>query len=200
MKLIDAHIDGFGVWSDLSLADLSPQCTVFYGPNEAGKTTLLEFLRRAVRIFARPYGPLFATGPRHSRRRIVNSRHARRGPLAHLPSRTRSASAGQCHRRSCRRHGARRCAVKSPAARRRRGDVSKRLCRRSAGSAGIGYAFQFRCRPLAVWYHSRYGPCFVVRCTDRTYEFASSALVRPALLANWPTPLRAIIYKAKSPI
>lgn len=45
MKLTDLHIDGFGVWNDLPLKQLSPRITVFYGPNEAGKTTLMEFLR-----------------------------------------------------------------------------------------------------------------------------------------------------------
>ena len=45
MKLTDVQLDAFGVWSDLRLRDLSPRCTVFYGPNEAGKTTVLEFVR-----------------------------------------------------------------------------------------------------------------------------------------------------------
>ncbi len=45
MKLCEVQVDGFGVWSGLTLADLSPECTVFYGPNEAGKTTVLQFLR-----------------------------------------------------------------------------------------------------------------------------------------------------------
>ena len=45
MKLTDLHVDGFGVWHDLRLRDLSPGITVFYGPNEAGKTTLMHFLR-----------------------------------------------------------------------------------------------------------------------------------------------------------
>ena len=35
MKIVDVHVDGFGVWSDLMLADLSPDCTVFYVPNMA---------------------------------------------------------------------------------------------------------------------------------------------------------------------
>ncbi len=48
MRLRDVEIAGFGVWSELKLDDLSPKCTVFYGPNEAGKTTLLEFLRAAL--------------------------------------------------------------------------------------------------------------------------------------------------------
>ncbi len=45
MRITDLHIDGFGVWNDLKLRKLSPEITVFYGDNEAGKTTLLEFLR-----------------------------------------------------------------------------------------------------------------------------------------------------------
>jgi uncharacterized protein YhaN len=33
------------VWRDLSLRGLSPELTVFYGPNEAGKSTLMQFMR-----------------------------------------------------------------------------------------------------------------------------------------------------------
>ena len=45
MKITDIQIDGFGVWSGLELKDLSGKLTVIYGPNEAGKTTLMEFVR-----------------------------------------------------------------------------------------------------------------------------------------------------------
>ncbi|HWB09261.1 MAG TPA: AAA family ATPase [Pirellulales bacterium] len=45
MKLVSAEVDGFGVWSGLKLENLADRMTVLYGPNEAGKTTLLEFLR-----------------------------------------------------------------------------------------------------------------------------------------------------------
>jgi uncharacterized protein YhaN len=45
MKLTEVYVDGFGVWRDLRLRKLSADVTVFYGPNEAGKTTLLHFLR-----------------------------------------------------------------------------------------------------------------------------------------------------------
>ena len=45
MKITDVHIDGFGVWHDLQLDGISPQLTAFYGANEAGKTTLMQFLR-----------------------------------------------------------------------------------------------------------------------------------------------------------
>jgi uncharacterized protein YhaN len=45
MKFTDLDVTGFGVWSGLRLESLSPQLTVVYGPNEAGKTTILECLR-----------------------------------------------------------------------------------------------------------------------------------------------------------
>ena len=45
MKITDLKIDGFGVWHDLTLRGMSPELTVFYGPNEAGKSTLMQFMR-----------------------------------------------------------------------------------------------------------------------------------------------------------
>jgi uncharacterized protein YhaN len=45
MKIRDIQIDGFGVWSELSVDSMPEGMTVFYGPNEAGKTTLMNFLR-----------------------------------------------------------------------------------------------------------------------------------------------------------
>ena len=45
MKIKDVQIDGFGVWSGLSVHSMPESMTVFYGPNEAGKTTLMQFLR-----------------------------------------------------------------------------------------------------------------------------------------------------------
>jgi uncharacterized protein YhaN len=39
------HIDGFGVFVDAAVRDLPPGLTVVHGPNEAGKSTLLAFLR-----------------------------------------------------------------------------------------------------------------------------------------------------------
>ena len=45
MKITDLKIDGFGVWKDLTLRGLSSELTVFYGPNEAGKSTLMQFMR-----------------------------------------------------------------------------------------------------------------------------------------------------------
>lgn len=54
MKIQDVKIDGFGVWSGLSLSELDPGVTVFYGPNEAGKTTLLQFVRTVLFGFSPP--------------------------------------------------------------------------------------------------------------------------------------------------
>src|SRR4029077_2826041 len=45
MRIKTIDIDGFGVWKGLTLEDLSDHATVIYGPNEAGKTTLMQFVR-----------------------------------------------------------------------------------------------------------------------------------------------------------
>ena len=45
MKIKDIQIDGFGVWTGLSVDSVNEGMTLFYGPNEAGKTTLMQFLR-----------------------------------------------------------------------------------------------------------------------------------------------------------
>jgi len=38
-------VHGYGAWSDLRIEKLSDGLNVLYGPNEAGKTTLLQFIR-----------------------------------------------------------------------------------------------------------------------------------------------------------
>ena len=45
MRVKTIDIDGFGVWNGLALEDLSDHATVVYGRNEAGKTTLMQFVR-----------------------------------------------------------------------------------------------------------------------------------------------------------
>jgi uncharacterized protein YhaN len=45
MKITDLEINGFGVWRDLKISNLSRRITAFYGPNEAGKTTMMQFVR-----------------------------------------------------------------------------------------------------------------------------------------------------------
>jgi uncharacterized protein YhaN len=54
MKITEIQIERFGVWSDLTLPLADSGLNVFYGPNEAGKTTLLRFIR----------GVLFGFSPR----------------------------------------------------------------------------------------------------------------------------------------
>ncbi len=52
MRVTDLRVDGFGVWTELHLADLSDRVTVFYGANEAGKTTLMQFMRTVLYGFS----------------------------------------------------------------------------------------------------------------------------------------------------
>ncbi|MGH7192351.1 MAG: AAA family ATPase, partial [Candidatus Saccharimonadales bacterium] len=77
MRIESLHIDGFGVWHSLQLDALADRITVFYGPNEAGKTTLLQFIRTVLYGFSpqrrqryvpplhggRPGGALTLRGP-----------------------------------------------------------------------------------------------------------------------------------------
>jgi uncharacterized protein YhaN len=46
MKIEEIYIDGFGHFHNTKLNALSAHLTVITGPNEAGKSTLLEFIRR----------------------------------------------------------------------------------------------------------------------------------------------------------
>ena len=72
MRITGLHIDGFGRFTDRSFGPLERPATVFYGPNEAGKSTLLEFIRRVLfgfpdgRSRGNPYPPL--SGGRHGGR------------------------------------------------------------------------------------------------------------------------------------
>jgi len=45
VRIVGLEIDGFGVWQGLKLERISEGLNVLYGPNEAGKTTLLQFVR-----------------------------------------------------------------------------------------------------------------------------------------------------------
>ena len=85
MKITNLDVDGYGVWSGLRIERFSDALNVFYGPNEAGKTTLLQFIRSMLYGFSlqrqkylpplhggRPGGTLDVAGP-HGRFQI--SRH-----------------------------------------------------------------------------------------------------------------------------
>ena len=46
MRIHELHVEGFGHFSDVHLGPFKRPVTVFHGLNEAGKSTLLEFMRR----------------------------------------------------------------------------------------------------------------------------------------------------------
>ncbi len=57
------HIDGFGIWRDLTLDGLQPGLNILVAPNEGGKTTLMSFARAVLygfrpRNHAERYEPL----------------------------------------------------------------------------------------------------------------------------------------------
>ena len=52
MRISDIRVDGFGVWKELSVDNLSPGVTLFFGRNEAGKTTLMQFIRAVLYGFS----------------------------------------------------------------------------------------------------------------------------------------------------
>ncbi len=54
MRITDLEVEGFGVWSGLRIEKLGEGLNVLYGPNEAGKTTLLQFLRSMLYGFSLP--------------------------------------------------------------------------------------------------------------------------------------------------
>ena len=53
MRIREIHIDGFGRFSGVEFGPIERSVTVFYGLNEAGKSTLLEFVRRVLFGFPR---------------------------------------------------------------------------------------------------------------------------------------------------
>ncbi len=52
MKLLALEIEGYGVWNGLKLQRMSEALNVVYGPNEAGKSTVLYFIRSALYGFS----------------------------------------------------------------------------------------------------------------------------------------------------
>ena len=52
MRIVNVDVDGYGVWSGLKIERLSEALNVFHGPNEAGKTTLLQFIRSVLYGFS----------------------------------------------------------------------------------------------------------------------------------------------------
>ena len=72
MRITGLHVDGFGALCDLRIDDLSPGLVIVSGPNEAGKSTLLDFVTAMLFGFpARRDNPRFhqpVRGGRHGGR------------------------------------------------------------------------------------------------------------------------------------
>ena len=77
MRIDDIHIDGFGRFDQFSVEDLNPGLTIFSGANEAGKSTLLAFIRSILfgfpssRSGTNRYPPL--QGGKHGGRLVMNT-------------------------------------------------------------------------------------------------------------------------------
>lgn len=81
MRVEELHIDGFGRFQNLTVTDLGPGLSIVLGKNEAGKSTLLAFLRSV--LFGLPtrkqsefYPPL--NGGRHGGRIVLVDGEAER--------------------------------------------------------------------------------------------------------------------------
>ncbi len=120
MRITQIRIDRFGVWSGLEVDRLTAPIVVFYGENEAGKTTLMQFVRTV----------LYGFSPSR-RERYVPPRSARPGGsmtidvagpsialMVHQPP--RCAQRRRIARRGRRRRAATSAAQSGPAARWRR--------------------------------------------------------------------------------
>ena len=66
MRITGLRIDRFGVWSDLTMDNLGEGMTVFFGPNEAGKSTLMQYIRTILYGFAPNRCERFLAKPRES--------------------------------------------------------------------------------------------------------------------------------------
>ncbi|MCL1598880.1 MAG: AAA family ATPase, partial [Actinomycetia bacterium] len=44
MRISGWHINGFGMFADYKQNDLPPGLTILHGPNEAGKSTLVNYI------------------------------------------------------------------------------------------------------------------------------------------------------------
>ena len=188
MKITDLEIDGYGVWSGLRIEKLSDALNVLYGPNEAGKTTLLAIHPLdALRLFARA-AAIFAAGPRRAAGRSDRpgrpARPVRDRPLRRFAARRHARRAAHADR--ARRHPPRRAFHQGAAVERRRAGVQQRVRRRSARDSRVGHAratprppnCSTACRP--DWTAFRWS-----KCCGNWRPRATASSTRPASRARW---------------
>lgn len=93
MRIAEMAIDGFGVFREVTVSDVDPKVTVFEGQNEAGKTTLMAFIRAILFGFegrrngANRYEP--ARGGRHGGALVVETDDGRRFRIERIDSSAR---------------------------------------------------------------------------------------------------------------
>ncbi len=77
MRIQGLHVEGFGIFHDTGISDLPPGVVMLYGANEAGKSTLLGFVKSILfgfpdgRTNENPYPPL--SGGRHGGRLLLRT-------------------------------------------------------------------------------------------------------------------------------
>jgi len=82
MRIAELDIAGFGVFREVAVRDMAPKVTVFEGHNEAGKTTLMAYIRAILfgfegrRIGTNRYEPV--RGGRHGGALVVEAEDGRR--------------------------------------------------------------------------------------------------------------------------
>ena len=81
MRLEELYLEGFGHFHQHTIGPLDREVTVLYGPNEAGKSTLLAFVRAVLFGFPQrgrsQYYPPLAGGRHGGRIRLINDAGAR---------------------------------------------------------------------------------------------------------------------------
>jgi uncharacterized protein YhaN len=74
MRILGWSIDDFGPFSDFNVQDLPPGLTVFHGPNESGKSTLIAFVAGVLFGFHRSWRDGPSAGGRSGGRLLVAGR------------------------------------------------------------------------------------------------------------------------------
>ena len=174
MKFSDFTVGGFGVWSGLELRDLSPQLTVLWGPNEAGKTTILECVRGVLYGFSpvrrERYLPPVHGGMGGGTLRIQIQRESHE--IVRVDDRSRLLGGVTVIGPDGSTQGEPQ--LKELLQRRRRVDLQQCVCRRFARAAGTGHAERYRGGHFALRSFDGTGSSFNLGGVTRTAGFSDA--------------------------